>query len=469
MAQTIPHRQAELQALLEQAAWYRALSLSERVDSLLTATSQATNGLADLALGQRRLEKWKQQSAFAKETDFAERLAMDHVSSEEDLIYLLGETDEALQARTLTSPVWLSRLREAFSNASLTERFVEHTTLLAQPLSAFLSPILPLLAQGYQDLLTGIEALAQHYPSSPLQPLVSTHNGQDLPLSVEILAASVIRSGVLPKRIYGNADAAGIDISDLGGRGGQLTPQPVAMWEAMNTDQMHLKRERIAITEQQNRPSLAGQTVNMLDYMDEVIIGFTSMYHLLVRHRVELLSRFLPSLAQDEIRIILRPTRTYGQFLHEGQHPTLLHNVLDRERFLDRIWGARQLGRQVIRAERLDMFINDIPLFTTSADAQYLQTSQSERIADFFRASGLETARQKMQQLDETDLARQIWIIRASFASILMGEAQSSWKATCLQSSDTLLTQDRTSTTSVGWYTAEPREASRRFTHHWCI
>ncbi|SRR6266700_1155545 len=72
-----------------------------------------------------------------------------------------------------------------------------------------------------------------------------------------------------------------------------------------------------------------------MDYLHLVISGFTRIYRLLIAQREELLTWMLPLFVQDEIRIVLRPTNTYGRILQESLHPTLLHNALDRDRLLD--------------------------------------------------------------------------------------------------------------------------------------
>jgi len=87
----------------------------------------------------------------------------------------------------------------------------------------------------------------------------------------------------------------------------------------------------------ENRPTLNGTAIDALAYLDQVITGFAKIYRLLSKHRTELLNRFLPSFAEDEIRVVLRPTKNYDYLLQESYHPTVLQNALDRERLFDHL------------------------------------------------------------------------------------------------------------------------------------
>ena len=104
------------------------------------------------------------------------------------------------------------------------------------------------------------------------------------------MADSVLRVGLLPQRIWSNAESEGIDISGLGADAGQLTPYGVPHWEGAGTDEMRLTRKRVAMPGGQNRPTLNGSGVDVLDYTEAIAAGFTTVYRLLLKHREELLA-----------------------------------------------------------------------------------------------------------------------------------------------------------------------------------
>src|SRR5262249_50586185 len=152
-------------------------------------------------------------------------------------------------------------------------------------------------------------------------------------LASQTMAHSVLRVGLLPQ-------SGRVDLSGLGGRGGQRMPHPVPRCEAVGTDEMHVVRKPWALPAGHNRPKLNGTVIEILDYTKAIVQGFTAMYRLLLAHRDEFLGETGPlaRFAQDEVRAILRPTRTYAMLLQESFHPDLLHDALERDRFFDHLW-----------------------------------------------------------------------------------------------------------------------------------
>ena len=103
------------------------------------------------------------------------------------------------------------------------------------------------------------------------------------------------------------------------------------------------------------------------------------MYRLLCEHREELLSDEGPlaRFAQDEVRVILRPTRTYASLLSESFHPDLLRDALERDRCSIGCGPRSSTGphlARVVAAERDDLLNGDIPLFTTRPGSRDLWT-----------------------------------------------------------------------------------------------
>ncbi len=293
---------------------------------------------------------------------------------------------------------------------------------------------------GYLALLYALEATdfhaenliasGEHPVLVDLEALFHPRLGEDAPQinpADKAIGHSVLRIGMLPQRIWSSDQAEGVDISGLGGFAGQLTPTPVPIWKELGTDQMRIMRERVAIPLKENQPKLNGQEINILEYSDSIATGFAATYRLLMQLRQPLMTEIIPRFTHDEVRCLLRPTRAYFLLLTESFHPNLLRDALDRDRFFDRLWlGIEQQAylSRVIMAERADLLAGDIPFFTTRLDSRTLITSRGEIIADFFEESGLNTVSKRIQQLDEQDLEKQLWIIRASFTSVILGIKQ---------------------------------------------
>lgn len=237
------------------------------------------------------------------------------------------------------------------------------------------------------------------------------------------LAGSVLQIGLLPERIRGDAMREGVDISGLGGKGGQLTPYGVPRWEKSATDEMRLVRKQVPIEASQNRPSLTDGELDPAAFVEDITAGFSDTYRFLLEHRNQLFFAEGPlaGFGDDEVRVLLRNTRTYGVLLGESFHPDMLRDAVDREQLLDRLWVAvsdEPYLASAIAAEREDLLRADIPIFSAEIRSRDLLTSTHGRIANFFSKSGLEVVEQRLRSFSEEDLSRQLWFIRASIATL---------------------------------------------------
>lgn len=270
-----------------------------------------------------------------------------------------------------------------------------------------------LIAAGEHPMLVDLEAL--FHPS--FGSLVS--NGAE-EISGSMLLHSVLGVGLLPTRFWADEEQPGIDLSGLGSAAGQITPRGVPGWERAGTDEMHMIRKRVPMPGSANRPSLNGQEVNVLDYVDAIASGFASMYRLLMEHRSKLIiaiNRF----SEDEVRVIARATATYGTLLYESFHPDVLRNEADRLAHFSQLRESvaeRPALTRLVAAEIGDLLRGDIPLFTTCPSSRDLRTSDGRHIENYFEHTGLELVERRLRQLGEEDLNRQLWIVRASIATL---------------------------------------------------
>jgi len=148
---------------LKASAWYRALTLSERVPLL-----DIPQGF-DEELASRRMKRWRSQTPFATDSYYDRRLAMDGLTSE-SFSYLLGEPVEDLQGRSPAPPDWLRELEKAFARTDPPKMKVIPPEQL-QPgneSAGFIYAIEPLISRGIDRLEAGIEALES--PALPADP-----------------------------------------------------------------------------------------------------------------------------------------------------------------------------------------------------------------------------------------------------------------------------------------------------------
>lgn len=273
-----------------------------------------------------------------------------------------------------------------------------------------------IIAMGEHPMLIDLEAL--FHP-----PTEMDHSLFDKEPVFAALQHSVMRVGLLPRYIWGNEDARGVNISGLGGEEGQLSPRAVPRWKDAGTDQMRLVKARAEIVSSKNRPTFKGRPVDARDYLEHILAGFNKMYQTLLDHREALLAEMLPRFARDEIRFLARLTDIYARLLSDSFRPELLRDALERERHFDRLWVGiewQPYMARLIPAERADLLRGDIPIFTTRPDCLDLFTSQREIIPGFLPQTSMNLVRQRLQQLDEQDRVRQLWLINASFLCVEM-------------------------------------------------
>ena len=221
------------------------------------------------------------------------------------------------------------------------------------------------------------------------------------------LRDSVLKVGLLPARYRG------VDMSGLGSAAGQLTPDAAPRWQNAATDEMRLVKQRMAMPGGENRPQCEGVEVDPVEYTAEICNGFERAYRLLLRHRDEALD-MARKFVSDPVRVIVRPTRTYALLLLESFHPDVLRDFGDRERLFERLTGMDALRP----AEKADLLRGDVPLFTGKPASCDVWTSEGHRIENWFKESGMSLVTRRIEGLSEKDLERQLWIIRASMATL---------------------------------------------------
>ncbi len=268
-----------------------------------------------------------------------------------------------------------------------------------------------LIAAGEHPLLIDLESIVEPRPPLARRP------GADA-LAEEQLAGSVLRVGLLPQKAPGGG-GEGLDISALGMAPGQVSDGAIPRWEGRGTDVMHLDRRPLQMIADEHRPTLDGALTDVSEYVDDLAEGFSRAYRLIASAKGEL-EAILDRMADDEARVILRSTRTYGHLLQESFHPFLLREALERDRHFDNLWlGVLEAPslEAVIAAEREELLASDIPLFAARLGSRDLLGPGGKVWPGFLERSGIDMVRDRLDDLDETDLERQLWFVRAAVAT----------------------------------------------------
>ena len=266
-----------------------------------------------------------------------------------------------------------------------------------------------LVACGDTPVLVDVETL--FHPTLPVVMLA----GDDP--AVAALAASVHRAAILPQLILGEHGA--LDISGLGGDKGTRFPVDGVAWDGAGTDRMRLARRPAEFAGAVNRPLLGGADADPVAFQAALLDGFRAAYDAVVAGRDEVrdvLGRF----AGDEIRIVVRATRSYTTLLDESTHPDVLRDGLDRDQVFDALWADSlhdPLRARLVGHEQADLWAGDVPLFTSRVDSRDVWTSTGVRVPGLLDEPGLTAVTRKLARMDEVDRRAQEWLITAALAT----------------------------------------------------
>jgi type 2 lantibiotic biosynthesis protein LanM len=278
-----------------------------------------------------------------------------------------------------------------------------------------------LVAAGEHPVLIDLEALF-HPNLLDYDPTRPEH------LAQQAIDDSVLSVSMLPQRLRFAGSTAAIDLSGMGAGGAQTTPDKLPTWEGAGTDEMRLRRQHMTFTTEGHRPTLDGEAVDVRSQGQAVARGFAQVYAILRKHRDELLAPdgLLQQFAGVEVRIVARATRTYSLLLQENSHPDLLRSALERDCFYSALWrevAANPRLARLVPAEVRDLHNGDVPIFHARPGARHLWDSRGHQVADFLPQSGLERVTARLLALNDDDLARQLWYIGASFATLSRGDS----------------------------------------------
>ena len=272
------------------------------------------------------------------------------------------------------------------------------------------------IACGEHPILVDLETLFQ--PQTNRSDSKLAYN-----IAREILNFSVLHVGLLPQWQSTNDESNRIDLSGIGASKEQNVQFEVPGFEGTNTDEMRIIPKKVQIKELSNRPMLNHVDVDEIQYIDAITAGFTRIYQLIKRYKFDILEEngFLAKFSRDEIRVVLRPTLAYARILNDCYHPDVLRDSFDRDLLLNQLWTQiRYFPRlaKVISMELEDLQKGDIPIFSTYPASCDIWSSSHIHTKDFFDESGMILVKKSMRDMSENDLQKQLWIIRASLATI---------------------------------------------------
>ncbi|MGN9864419.1 type 2 lanthipeptide synthetase LanM family protein [Bacillus swezeyi] len=265
-----------------------------------------------------------------------------------------------------------------------------------------------LIAQGSHPVLIDLESLFhQSYERK-------VDREADAYMKAEKRLHESVRSlGLLPFFFGGKA----LDISGIGRKGKAKSLIKVPQIMNGQTAEMAVRRDYIEVDSAFNHPMLNDRYVYAKDYVEKLKEGFSSMYLSIKNHVQDLIEMIEDCENGIEVRFIPKPTVKYASLLELSFHPRFLHNSIDREAFLAKVWEeSKQEDEYVplVKHEFHDLIHNDIPYFKMKVNEKDLITSRHKRIEDYFSETAAESVKNRISQLSREDLNFQLKVIELS-------------------------------------------------------
>ncbi|KYC43072.1 Lanthionine synthetase C family protein [Scytonema hofmannii PCC 7110] len=246
-----------------------------------------------------------------------------------------------------------------------------------------------------------------------------------LELALQFLVQnSVLQTHLLPQWHLALGGKLVYDLSPLAVNDEQDTKYEHPIFIDINTDTMHLKYEPVPIDfGNSHLPSLGETYVSPDNYVENLIIGFQKIYRLIISHQEVLLSANSPLLNfyHQRIRLLFRGTQTYASILNNAQRPEYLKDGIDYNIKLELLSRAylteetKPLFWPLLQQELCSMVQMDIPYFSAFTDSNQLFAGLSTVSFADCMAPTYPDVVTRIQQLSETDLTRQIEVIRGAF------------------------------------------------------
>ncbi|MGY0233003.1 type 2 lanthipeptide synthetase LanM family protein [Longispora urticae] len=282
--------------------------------------------------------------------------------------------------------------------------FVEHRPLPGPP-GPYYRRLGALLALVYA--LDGVDFHLENLIACGDQPVL---------IDLEALFHPPHRTGAVDET--GLLPMAGLDLSGLGGAEGAPYPTEAAVLADPGTDAMRIDRRTLLTRGARNRPVRDGVPVDARSFTRDLLAGFRLGYTTLVAARAELLT-LLATFADDETRVVIRPTWVYAMLLDESTHPDVLRDALDRDRILDHLWALSAgdaFRENLIHHELRELWAGDVPVFTSRPGSRDLFTGVGARVRDVYPEPHLVRVSQKIAAMGPDDLLAQEKLIGDAMA-----------------------------------------------------
>ncbi|MBO1139291.1 type 2 lantipeptide synthetase LanM [Enterococcus avium] len=227
---------------------------------------------------------------------------------------------------------------------------------------------------------------------------------------------SVSGSIMLPSEMKLDYEGNSVDISGLDGKTQKLAKK-VFVPKRLNTDEASFELDNLVLESSNNLVYLNGELVDYQKYSDQIISGFLTVLNHFLKYKTDFM-KLITNLKEEKIRVIVRNTNNYAQFLEFTKHPSCMKDFIEIEKVLENLYTFPHLDKKISKLEYEDMIFDDIPIFFTSLDSTILENSKGSEIYNAFSNTPRENLLNKLKSIDYGIVHKQVGIIKMQ----LLGE-----------------------------------------------
>ncbi|MDE9364929.1 type 2 lanthipeptide synthetase LanM [Luteipulveratus sp. YIM 133132] len=235
----------------------------------------------------------------------------------------------------------------------------------------------------------------------------------------QVLEGSVFGTGVLPSIVTTDKREGYVDVGYVGG-GEVGAGGPFRQFRVQNPFSAHVRvawapeADGSAASRRDPDPAAAAAIRSAAARMVE---GFTSVYRLVLEHRVEFSHAVRRLFAGARLRYIHNPTVQYEQCLRVVTGTTASSDPELAQGLLRRIGiASRGADPRMVESECAQLWATDVPYFLVGVDALDITDSSDERrVTATLHRTPLQQLDDKLSRLGERDLAVQVRLIRLAF------------------------------------------------------
>lgn len=230
---------------------------------------------------------------------------------------------------------------------------------------------------------------------------------------------SVMSSMLLPTNNM--FESMGVDVGGISTKKGYIKSRTIKGNKIINPGTSNIRMKTIKsyiYNEGKNIVRLKNKKISPINYIDEIIEGFSDCYKLIIKTKTEILD-----LIKKDIfifRQVLRSTNIYCKFLEASTYYSYLKNSEERYKLFSKFKKSieNEINENIVNAEIESLMRNDVPYFSAKSNSKSLFYDDRE-IKNVYNYTLNDQIENTINKLDDVDLDKQINYIRMSIYTLL--------------------------------------------------